>query len=79
VNESIKKSFEWLAEAIEKKEDLDTLRRRTDQLLREIEKFKEKLCNKCGESCKKSWDHYGLIDAVVVGGYESDGLEDMKA
>lgn len=41
----------------------------------------EALCNKCGESCMKSYadefgDEYGLVGACVSGGYLSDDLSD---
>jgi len=34
-------------------------------------------CNKCGDSCQRDHGYYGLREAIVYGGYESNPLEDM--
>lgn len=49
--------------------------RRTET--KEVERIADVLCNKCGESCKSEMgSFYGLIEAVVTGGYESSHLGD---
>src|ERR1700691_4026503 len=39
----------------------------------------EKLCNLCGEClCEDGYDYYGLYNAKVEGGYNSNYLWDMR-
>lgn len=48
--------------------------------LRTSIKYIEVFCNNCGKSCRinKSKDNYGLINATVHGGYESNNLNDCS-
>jgi hypothetical protein len=54
------------------------MNRTIEKRTKEVEVVTDVFCNKCGKSCKKRpGGFYGLIDAVVTGGYGSNPLEDM--
>lgn len=51
---------------------------KTEKVLQEVEVTVDIICNKCGKSCKMEHGFYGMVEATVTGGYESEHLGDLS-
>ena len=52
---------------------------KTKKVMKEQEEVVDVICNNCGESCKKSLNHFGILETTVHGGYDSEKIGDCTS
>ena len=44
-----------------------------------VDEITDYVCNKCGQSCRRDLNFYGLLEVVAYGGYDSEKIGDENS